>query len=78
MAYIDLRLLKLHNAFDPRRERASLLRLDDLSSNSNQSSSYSYLISLGRGDLSNIFDKVDSKVTKVTIVNDIAGERDML
>ena len=44
--------LKYHSQYDPRQERATLLSLADLSSGSgsNQTSSYSYLISLGQGD----------------------------
>ena len=63
-------ILKLHPDYDPRKERATLLRLSDLSSpETNRNSSYSYLISLGKGEslssiLNNVVDQND-EVEKV-------------
>ena len=53
-------ILKLHPDYDPRKERATLLRLSDISSpEANRNSSYSYLISLGKGEsLSSILNNV--------------------
>ena len=66
-------ILKLHPDYDPRKERATLLRLSDLSSpEANRNSSYSYLISLGKGEslssiLNNVVDQNNpgEKVSKV-------------
>ena len=64
--------LKLHPDYDPRHDRATLLRLSDLSSTeANGNSSYSYLISLGKGEslssmLNNVVDQNEQneKVSK--------------
>ena len=67
-------ILKLHPDYDPRKERATLLRLSDLSSpDANKNSSYSYLISLGMGEslssiLNNVVDQND-QVEKVRKCN---------
>merc|ERR1719483_166981 len=57
--------LRLDEHFKPRDERATLLQLGDQASKKVNSSSYSYLLSLGKGEmLSTIFQRGKNKIPK--------------
>ena len=70
LSHVESLFLQLHPDYDPRKERATLLRLSDLSSpGANRNSSYSYLISLGKGE------SLSSMLNNVVDQNDPPGEK---